>query len=384
MTTLANAAPGSKSLEEPETRQGNQENIDIESIDSESEDQESTPCEYKIKSYPADFTLEVLHEKWKSKEIIIPSFQRRFVWTKFQSSKLIESFLLDLPVPPIFLYEESDGKLMVIDGQQRLRSVFCFFDGTFKSGKSNQERTFKLVGLHEKSRFNNKTFQDLEATHEESYRRLKNATLRSITIYQIDPKDTTSAYHIFERLNTGGTQLTNQEIRNTIYYGKFVELLNELDAYGPWRRILGKPKPDPQRKDTELIVRFFAMRDRANYEKPLKIYLSNFMQKNHNITDEAINSYREIFHRTCDKIIDCLGEKPFHLRVGINPPALDTVMTVFSEHLNSISDNISERYEKLKKDPEFHKTTKQGTTDKSAIDLRFQRVNSILFKELSQ
>ena len=101
MTTLANAAPRSQSLEEPEIQQGDQANIDIESIDSELEDQESTPCEYKIKSYPADFTLEVLHKKWKNGEITIPPFQRRFVWTQSQASKLIESFLLDLPVPPM-------------------------------------------------------------------------------------------------------------------------------------------------------------------------------------------------------------------------------------------------------------------------------------------
>ena len=210
---------------------------------------------------------------------------------------------------------------------------------------------------------------------------LKDATLRSITIYQVDPQDTTSAYHIFERLNTGGTKLTNQEIRNAIYYGKFVELLSELDIYPPWRKILGKDKPDPQRKDTELIVRFFAMRDRSNYKKPLKIHLSNFMQVNHSIATEVVNSYREIFHQTCTKIIDYLGEKPFHLRSGINPPALDTVMAAFSHHLDSISDDIHERYERLKRDDAFYKTTKQSTTDKSVIDRRFQRVNSILFEE---
>lgn len=127
MTTLANAASGSNLFEKPETRSRDQESIDIESIDSETEDQESTPSEYKTKSYPADFTLEVLHNKWKKKQIVIPSFQRRFVWKQSQSSKLIESFLLDLPVPPIFLYEESKGTLMVIDGQQRLKSIFFFF-----------------------------------------------------------------------------------------------------------------------------------------------------------------------------------------------------------------------------------------------------------------
>ena len=379
MTSLAKAAPGGKSLEEPEIRQADQVNADIESIDSEREDQESTPCEYKIKSYPADFTLEVLHSKWKEKEIVIPEFQRRFVWKQPQASRLIESFLLDLPVPPIFLYEQSDGNLMVIDGQQRLKSIFYFFDGFFESEK----KSFKLVGLDEKSRFHNKTFEDLQEIHRGSYLRLKNATLRSIIVYQISPQDTTSAYHIFERLNTGGTQLTNQEIRNVMYHGNgnFVKLLGDLDSYSAWRKIYGKPEPDPQRKDTELVVRFFAMRDRSNYERPLKVYLSNFMQANRDITAGDADSYRKMFHQTCDKIILCLGEKPFHLRSGVNPPALETVMAVFSDHLNSIPSDIRERYGRLKKDNDFDNATKQGTTDKSKIDLRFQKAKSILFGE---
>lgn len=116
-------------------------------------------------------------------------------------------------------------------------------------------------------------------------------------------------------------------------------------------------------------------------KKPLKVYLSKFMRENHNIAEEKIKNYREIFHQTCDKIVNYLGKKPFHLRAGVNPPALDTVMAVFSHHLNSIPDDISERYERLKQDDVFYKTTKQATTDQSSINLRFERVNSLLFEE---
>lgn len=105
------------------------------------------------------------------------------------------------------------------------------------------------------------------------------------------------------------------------------------------------------------------------------------MRKNHNIAEEEIKNYREIFCQTCDKIVNCLGEKPFHLRAGVNPPALDTVMAAFSHHLNSIPDDIFERYERLKQDDDFYKTTKQATTDESSINLRFKRVNSLLFEK---
>ncbi|MDE0646676.1 MAG: DUF262 domain-containing protein [Cyanobacteria bacterium MAG IRC4_bin_6] len=212
----------------------------IEPIDSEEKDRETTPSEYKIMSYPADFTLEVLHEKFKKEEIIMPAFQRHFVWKRSQASKLIESFLLGLPVPPIFLYNKSDEELVVIDGQQRLKSVFSFFDGYFESesnqfSDSKKRSPFKLVGLNEESRFYDKSFNMLE---NESCRKLKNSTLRSIIVNQMDPEDDTSMYNIFERLNTGGTLLTSQEIRNCIYYSPFIKLLDEINEYKSWKKLL--------------------------------------------------------------------------------------------------------------------------------------------------
>ena len=106
--------------------------IEFERIPSEEEDYESAPPDYEINTYPADFTLEVLHQKWKAEDIEIPSFQRQFVWKQVQASKLIESFLIGLPVPAVFLYtERKSQKFLVIDGQQRLRSIFYFFEGFF-------------------------------------------------------------------------------------------------------------------------------------------------------------------------------------------------------------------------------------------------------------
>lgn len=81
-------------------------NIQLETVASEAEDRESGPLDYRIATYPADYTLELLHQKWKAQEIEIPPFQREFVWKQNQSSKLIESFLVGLPVPAVFLYSE--------------------------------------------------------------------------------------------------------------------------------------------------------------------------------------------------------------------------------------------------------------------------------------
>lgn len=101
-----------------------------------------------------------------------------------------------------------------------------------------------------------KRFEDLD---DADRRRLRNSVLRSFIVQQIDPEDNTSIYHVFERLNTGGTFLANQEIRNCVYRGAFNNLLNELNSLSHWRRIVGKPDLDSRQKDVELILRFFAL-----------------------------------------------------------------------------------------------------------------------------
>ena len=197
--------------------------LELERITSEDEDYESAPPGYEIATYPADYTLEVLYHKWNKDEILIPEFQRRFVWKQVQSSKLIESFLLGLPVPAIFFYSErKKRKYVVIDGQQRLKSIFYYFEGYFGSETKGARRVFSLKGLNSESRYHGKTFDDLR---EDDRRRLENAVLRTFIVQQLDPDDDTSMYHIFERLNTGGTLLSNQEIRDCVCHGSVVEKL---------------------------------------------------------------------------------------------------------------------------------------------------------------
>ena len=185
--------------------------LELEPITSEDEDYENAPSEYEISTYPADFTLEVLYQKWNANEFIIPEFQRSFVWKQVQASKLIESFLVGLPVPAVFLYtERKSQKYFVIDGQQRLKSIFYFFEGYYDEETNNHRRVFHLKGLSPESKFHGKKFDDLR---DEDKRKLNNSVLRSFVVQQLNPDDDTSMYHIFERLNTGGTFLTNQEIR---------------------------------------------------------------------------------------------------------------------------------------------------------------------------
>jgi hypothetical protein len=350
--------------------------IDLEPITSEDEDYESSPPEYQISTFPADYTLEVLWTKWRSEEIFIPEFQRGFVWKQVQASKLIESFLVGLPVPAVFLHTvRKSQKYFVIDGQQRLKSIFYFFEGYFGAPEDDKRTVFRLAGLSEKSRFNLKTYKDLE---EQDQRRFRNCVLRSFIVQQLDPNDDTSMYHIFERLNTGGTLLTNQEVRNCIYHGTLIPFLSEINNYIAWRTILGKPTPDTRQKDIELIIRFFAMRDIGAYEKPLKDFLSKYMNKNRDASDEALKKARDVFSQTCDRVISLLGNKPFHIRTGLNAAVFDSVMTTISKNLSVLPADLNDRYKTLLADPAFNLATQQHTTDNDRVRMRFRKAAEIL------
>ena len=358
--------------------------LEFEPVTAEDEDSQSAPSKFEITTYPADFTLEVLHQQWKNGDIEVPDFQRGFVWKKVQASRLIESFLVRLPVPAVFLYtERGSEKYLVIDGQQRLRSVFQYFDGRFSSATARSSHdesvdgpSFRLAGLDPSSPFHNRAFYQLT---EAEQRRLRNAVLRTFVVQQLDPDDDSSKYHIFERLNTGGTLLANQEIRNCVYRGGFVRLIEELNAFDPWRSILGRVLPDSRRRDMELITRFFATQNLNEYRTPMKRFLSRYMFKNRDAAAEALDANGQEFRETCVAIVDALGERPFHIRHGLSIAALDSVMVAFSKHLGRIPDDIRDRYETLKASPAFVQTTTQRTTDVERVRERFRLASEHLF-----
>jgi hypothetical protein len=352
--------------------------IEFERITSEEEDYESAPPTYEINTYPADFTLEVLHQKWKDGDIEIPRFQRQFVWKQVQASKLIESFLIGLPVPAVFLYtERKSQKFLVIDGQQRLRSIFYFFEGFFGEEQKGRRTVFKLKGLSEKSPYLGKGFQDFD---EANQRKLRNCVLRSFIVQQLDPDDDTSIYHIFERLNTGGTLLANQEIRNCVYRGSFNELLHELNSLPTWRSIVGKPHPDSRQKDVELILRFFALLDHSHYQKPMKDFLSKFMKATREPGQDVLQQFQKLFTTTCMAIVEHLGEKPFHIFAGLNSAVFDCVMVSVAKHVDAIPSDIKQRYKGLIHDGSFLRRISSATTDEDVVKNRFQLAEQKLFQ----
>lgn len=344
----------------------------IEKIPSEVKDQKTEVIVYKITNYPADYTLQGLYDKWKDQEIVIPMFQRGFVWSVAQASKLIESFLLGLPVPSIFLYKEKESqKLLVIDGQQRLQTIFGYFNNTFPDTK----RPFYLKDVN--PNWKDSSFLDLD---EPDKRRLKDYVLRAIIVEQLDPKDNTSIFHIFERLNTGGTILNPQEVRNSIYQGEFNNLLKELNKDENWRKVIGLPKPDKRMRDIELILRFFALHyEYPDYKKPMKKFLSDFMDKNKNQTDK-IKEFKEIFNKTVSIISNDLEPKPFRMKAGLNAAVFDSIMVAFSLNLNRIPLDIKSRHKQLLKDDTYIECINKVTTDEKVVKQRILLAIKKLFK----
>lgn len=355
--------------------------LDVEEIESEEEDHEASLKTYEILTYPADFTLEVLVDKFRKGQILIPKFQRKFVWSQVQASKLIESFLLGLPVPSIFLYTDPEtNKSLVVDGQQRLKTVSYFFEGYFGPEEREKRPVFRLKGLDEKSPFLGKTYQDLQELDEASFLRLNDAVLRAFVIKQLDPEDNTSIYHVFERLNTGGTFLNPQEVRNCVRHGSFNDVLMSLNDYEPWRKILGRQKPDKRMRDVELVLRFLALTCWGeNYAKPMKDFLNKFMDKYREADDQQAEQFEKLFKATTDVVLERLGERPFHLKAGVNAAAFDAVYSAVAAHLDSIPDNLGAKYAQLQADDRFIKAIGSSTTDKEVVHSRADVAKEILF-----
>lgn len=346
--------------------------INFENIDSEQKDLEVDASSYKINTYGADMTLEILAKKIRDKEIIIPTFQRKYVWSPKKASKLIESFLLGLPVPQIFLYRDDETQdLLVVDGQQRLKSILYFFDGSFDDGTE-----FRLKGV--KEQWEGKRFEQLNSVDQ---RKLNNYILRASIFEQLDPLDKSSVYEIFERLNTGGVSLNPQEIRNCVIMGNISEFLEKLNEYSNWRLLLGKDQADKRMKDVEMILRFLSLlKNRGGYKEPMKDFISLYMKSKKNLNDGDKAELTDIFTSTIDFIYREIGENAFRIKGGINNAVFDSIsVAVATIGPINITDGLS-KYKKLIADENYLLHVKISTTGRKTIEARID----LAIKYLSQ
>ena len=308
-------------VEADERETGATGDTDVE-VEDGSDDRTVAPLRYAITSFGIDFDVEGLSRRLERGELVIPKFQRSFVWSIGHASRFIESLLLGLPVPGIFLSRDFDSdKYVVIDGQQRLKSIQFFRDGVFNpSPGAPTQRTFTLTGVQQE--FQGLTYRDLKSGDRF---RLDNSVIHATVVKQDAPADTnTSVYHIFDRINSGGLRLSPQEIRSAICHGKFVDRIASLNEHPAWRSIFGKVHS--RRRDQELILRFLAFFfDEAAYEPPMSEFLTVFIQKNRNPQEDFLTDATDIFVRTMDAFLGALGSRAFRLERALNAAIFDSM-----------------------------------------------------------
>lgn len=304
--------------------------------------------------------------------VLDPDYQRNYIWDNKKASKLVESIILNVPIPVVYVSEEKDSSWTVIDGLQRLNSLKRFFDGQFK-----------LSGLDVLSELNKCDFKSLPS---KASRMLKNGLLRIVMVTADSNEDI--KYDIFMRLNTGAVHLNEQELRNCLYRGKFNTFLQEEAGNKQWLEMLGLEEPHKRMADRELLLRFLALSvnwDRAanevkGYKGNMKSFMNAFM-KQYQDDEGQLNYFRALCDETIEKVYEVYGVEAFR-RLNedgsvspINRAIMDALMISSipydKEKLLSKKQEIRERlFNELSNDTEFRLSTLNATSDTKVVRFR--------------
>lgn len=313
---------------------------------------------------------------------IKPKYQRRERWSKDKQSALIESFLLNIPVPPIYLSEDEYGKYSIIDGKQRVTAIYNFI-----------LKQDKLVNLEKFKEIESFTFEQLPT-------QLNNALkirpyIRVITL--LNQSDSLLKYEVFNRLNTGGDKLNPQEIRNAAFEGKFNDLLVELSESIFFQRQFNlitekdreKSKIYKEMSDVEYVLRFFTLKNKwQNFNGNMRVSMDNFMEENLDIPDSKLNDYRDEYLKTLELCENVWGNRAFKRPDGRNEiiQGIYDVQTVgLSYFLDREADILNNRNEIVDEfeyqyfnDEEFQTSMRQFTSNIKQVNYRITKVIEIL------
>jgi uncharacterized protein with ParB-like and HNH nuclease domain len=344
----------------------------------------------------------------ESGAILIPGFQRNYVWDIKRASKLIESIILGLPIPQLFLYEEKRNSFLVIDGQQRLMTIFYFIKQRFprKEKRTHIRKLFAEHGnipeailfddayfspfklsLPSKSKVRKNKFNGLSYKTLNDYKtQFDLRPIRNVVVKQNVPKDDNSSiFEIFNRLNSGGINLMAQEIRCSLYHSKFYDVLYKLNLESDWRRLLKLKDPDLHMKDIELLLRGFSMLTYGdNYSPSLAKFLNSYSAIAKKYDSETL-AYLEILF---PKILLSCSDLPDETFINKKTKRFNTFLfeglmyaigkkhfekRTFPENKIKLEDIIS-----LESDIDFSGASIQGTTNKDSVEKRLLRAKAIL------
>lgn len=349
-----------------------------ELVDDLDEALEVIPYTYSITAYGADYPVDSLVKRIESGDIIVPrfswepdqqtsivGFQREYVWPRPKADRFVESLLLGLPVPGIFLVKEESGRFLVLDGHQRLYTLHAFYQGVVHGEE------YRLAGVQE--RFNGRRYKDLDI---EDRRRLDDSIIHATVVRQDEPSaDQSSIYVVFERLNTGGVNLQPQEIRVALYHGELVRVLRALSENPNWRALYGRKSR--RLKDMELILRFFAFHFHAgSYNAPMKDFLNRYMASNRALQRQDETALRTAFEPTVALILEAIGPGGIRLVRAVNAALADSVMTGIARRLakGPVTDRsgLKKAYDGLVRDSDYRVAVETGTSQEANVHTRLR------------
>ncbi|MBO1347930.1 MAG: DUF262 domain-containing protein [Hormoscilla sp. GUM202] len=327
-----------------------------------------------------------------------PFYQRRARWNPIQQSRLIESFLINIPVPPIILYEKAYNSYEVMDGQQRITALQAFY-----------ENKLVLQGLELWPELNGRKYEDLPLTIKAGINRRSLSSI--VLIFESEPNPEKALFlkqRAFERLNTEGVDLSRQEIRNCLYLGKFNELLLTLARKPIFAEAWGIPIEDNDKKlsknalykkmeDAELVLRFFALRHAEELRGDLTEFLDLYMMKSMHCSDEDVKVLESIFIQTIDLAHKIYGQdlfKPFDRQSNPRQDRpykayYDAVMVGLSRHLSdanlliSRKEQVIARTRQLLNDDKARLFTGGGKTN-ADIQKRIQLFDDMLTQVIAE
>jgi hypothetical protein len=363
-----------------------------ENIPDETNDSYVNDDLYNISSWGADYSFRELVSLYDEDDLVKPELQRKYVWEKPEASRFIDSILLGLPIPSIFLAKTEENKMLIIDGYQRLMTVNDFIKGIWSGDNS----VFTLSNIPGKinHRWRGKAYNQLS---ESEQRKIKTTTIHAIIFEQKQPKDDdTSLYQIFERINTSGKSLMPQEIRNCVYQGNLNTLLFQLNKDVNWRLLYGNTKEDSRMRDLEFILRFFALKtdeikDTKKGSISLKKVLNEFMGAKGNNEPQTVLAYSTEFTQSMLIVKNQFGDNAFFnvqsndlttIRKRFYPTVYDSIMIATSIALAKGVDTSKATEENrlaLLRDDKFREYSTQGTMQVEHINGRIELALKYLY-----
>lgn len=275
---------------------------DLEEDEATQQESESPddlgPERRKIFTDKSDPPIGALYTRFEAGDLVLdPLFQRRKVWEDSRSSRLIESLILEVPLPVFYLAEGNDGKEEVIDGQQRLTAFFRFM-----------HNDYSLKGLKALSKLNGKFFKDLDKP---TQKLIREGSVRTILFKK--ESDDNLRFEIFERLNTGAVPLNQQELRNCVYRGPYNQLLISLAADKDYLWLMGLEGPEKRMKDVEYVLRFAAFHHATylKYKPPMARFLNEDMRKFQKASDQEQEELRSAFKTAVTLVRSLMGQHAF-------------------------------------------------------------------------